>query len=710
MLQIIQYQKTGEMLVEELPAPECLDGGILVRTGYSLISAGTEKTSVENAKGSLLERAKKQPEQVKLVMDFVKKEGIVSTYKRVKNKLDSYKTLGYSLSGVVVESRCDEFAPGDRVACGGAGYAVHAEYISVPKNLAVHIPDDVSMEDASYATVGSIAMQGVRQADVRLGETVAVIGLGLLGQITVQLLKAAGCRVIGMDINPDLFETAENFGCDMTCVSSKESIQTITGFTRGVGCDSVIIAASTSSNEPMELAIQIARKKGKVVVVGAVSMNIARVPFYQKELDITISCSYGPGRYDAEYEEKGQDYPVAFVRWTENRNMMSILDLISMGKLDVESLSTHEFEINDAQKAYDVITGKADEKFLGILIKYPERKDSLNRTISLGNEIKPAELKIGFVGLGSFAQNYLMPPILDKNPALVAVSTQSSVNAQTMAQKFGFNYASTDSYDVIRKEETNTIFIASRHDTHAQFVKAAIMAGKPVFVEKPLCIRKEELDDIDALAKKHNARLMVGFNRRFSGSFVRIKEFFEGRSAPMGISYRMNAGHIPKGHWVVDPEQGGRIIGEACHMIDCMVYLTGALPVRVYAEGLSSSQTSIVHRDNLVISIKFSDGSVGSIQYFANGEKSLPKEYCEVFCENSVAIMDNFESVKLFRGSKYKIHKLDGRKGHKEEVHVFLDAVKEGKEMPISYAEISAITRATFAAIESIEKAVPVEV
>ncbi|MFN8358420.1 MAG: bi-domain-containing oxidoreductase [Candidatus Kapaibacterium sp.] len=701
MLQVVQFQKTGEMLVEELPAPSCRAGGVLVRTVNTLISAGTERTSVASAQSSMLERARSQPEAVKQVIENVKKDGILATYERVKSKLESYKTLGYSASGIVIESRCEEFSPGDRVACAGAQFANHAEIISVPKNLTTKIPDNVSFAEAAYTTLGAIALQGVRQADLRLGETVAVIGLGLLGQLTVQFLKASGCRVVGLDINENLFEMAKKYGCDATFPSSRDSAASIRAFTRGLGTDAVIITASTSSDEPMLLSLDIARKKSPIVIVGAVPMNVPRSPFYEKELELKISCSYGPGRYDPSYEEGGNDYPAGYVRWTENRNMGAFLDLIADGKVDVKSMTTHHFPVTAAKDAYDLITGKKSEPYLGIVLDYPERKEALNRTVKVSNFEKKSSIGIGFVGLGSFAESMLMPPLKSAKVDFVGVSTGTPVNAKSAAQKYGFRVCSTDSMEIIKNKDVNAIFCASRHDSHARYVLAAIAERKPIFVEKPLCVNREQLTEIDAAVSANNGRVMVGFNRRFSESFRAIKKFYADRSEPMAITYRVNAGFIPKTSWIQDPNQGGRIIGEGCHFIDTMAYLTGSVPVKVYAEALSSPNREIMHHDNVIITIKFADGSVGVLEYFANGDPAVAKEFCQVFCENKVAVMNNFKTVELTLGKKTKTLNFDGSKGQREEVAATIEAIKSGKEMPISYEQIRGVTLATFAAEES---------
>ncbi len=703
MLQVVQYQKNGEMTLAEVPAPMCKKGGILVRTAASLISAGTERTSVVGGQASLLERAKKQPEQVKLVLDTVKRDGIMATIDRVQTKLDSYKTLGYSASGIVIESQCEEFSPGDRVACAGAQYAHHAEFISVPKNLAVKIPDEVSFVDASYTTLGAIALQGIRQADLRLGETVAVIGLGLLGQLTVQMLKASGCRVIGLDVNQDVFELAQKSGCDIVLPSNSESISTILSYTRGIGTDAVIITASTDSEAPLQLSLSIARKKSPIVIVGAVPMNVPRSPFYEKELDLRISCSYGPGRYDPLYEEQGIDYPAGYVRWTEQRNMQAFIDLLEKRLVNVDMLTTHTFSIQHALQAYDIISGKNPEPHLGIALTYKDDA-KLDTLISVRPKtVSPTNPSLGFIGAGSFAQAQLLPPLRSLGVQFAGVSTSNPANALSVAKHFGFGFSGTNSEEIIKHPNTNMIFCATRHDSHAKYVLSSIEAEKPIFVEKPLCINREELQSINEAVHAKNGQVMVGFNRRFSKPFQDIKQFFSSCTSPLSMMYRINAGAIPLSSWIQDPLQGGRIIGEACHFIDCMVYLTGAKPVEVFAKALSHESRHIAHHDSAHIMIRFSDGSIGTILYLANGDASLPKEYCEVFAEGKSAIMNNFTSVTFASGKKSKVRSYDGKKGHAEEVSAFVNAVKQGKPMPISFQEIMQVSETSIAAVESMQ-------
>ena len=710
MYQVIQHQKTGDIEVANLPAPTLRPGWIVVRTAASLISAGTERASVEKSKASLLERARKQPDDVRQVLDMAKKEGVVNTVRKVMNKLDSYRSLGYSAAGVVVESACDEFAPGDRVACAGAGYAVHAEIISVPKNLAVRIPGPVTFEEASFTTLGAIALQGVRQADPRLGESVAVIGLGLLGQITVALLKANGCRVIGLDIDESQFELARSFGADQVAGSDGTGVDAVASFTRGLGADAVIITAATGSNGPMESAIRMARKKGRVVVVGAVGMDIPRSPFYEKELEITISCSYGPGRYDPSYEEEGNDYPPGYVRWTENRNMEAILDLIAAGSLDVKKIITHRFDVTEAAAAYDLVTGATKEPFIGIVLTYPESGNDTGRLVPVGESSGRGNqgVRLGFIGAGSFAQGYLLPHLEKLEVDRVAAVTATPANAKSAAEKFGFALAGTDAVEVIESPETNALFIATQHDTHGDYVARGLERGKQVFVEKPLAISEEELQRIEELGATGKDRLMVGFNRRFSQSFEAIREHMRPVGEPLVLLYRVNAGHIPASHWVQRPEQGGRIIGEGCHFADTFASLVEASPVRVYASAISSQNREVRNADSVSITIDYADGSVGTILYLANGAKGMAKEYCEVFGGGRSAIMNDFREVTLYSGTKRTTKKFDGTKGHREEVVATIEAMRSGSSMPIPFRSLVETTRVTFAALESLATGQPI--
>lgn len=708
MLQVVQYQKSGEVRTEEMPSPQCPDKGVLIEVHSSLISAGTEKTSVDNGQGSLISRAKKQPDQVKVVLDAVKSYGIKETIRRVNSKLNSFKLLGYSAAGVVLESKCDEFKPGDRVAAAGAGIANHAEIIAVPKNLVVHLPDNVSYEDGAYTTVGAIAMQGFRQAEPSLGENVVVVGLGLLGLITVQFLRAAGCNVIGMDIDPKALELGLKYGCDSVLRSSSENVQQVIARCNGEGADATILTASTSSNAPLQMAMEMTRKKGKVVIVGAVGLNLNRHPFYKKEIDLRISSSYGPGRYDSSYEEDGNDYPYAFVRWTENRNMQSFVELIDKKKIDVNSMTTHTFDVQSASKAYNLISGSS-EPYLGILINYPERKGKQETFVEVNALTRDSDIKIGFVGAGQFAQNYLLPPLSKLGVSFVSVANSSSASSKTVANNFGFAKASANPHELIKDSSINTLFIASWHNTHAEYVLSGIESDKHVYVEKPLALNHEELDRVIEASSKSDKQLMVGFNRRFSKSFKTIKSELAGRKEPLVVKYRVNAGFIPKDHWVQREQGGGRIIGEACHFIDTMLFLTGSMPVRVYAESLSNNSEAKMNEDNIVATIKFQDGSVGVLEYVSNGDGSLAKEYCEVFCENSVYAMNNFESVTIHKGKKANSIKMDSEKGIKAEMKLFVESIKSGKSL-IPKSELFAVTKCTFAILESLKTSQPITI
>lgn len=704
MLQVLQHQKTGVISVVEVPKPQCMENGILVRNCFSAISPGTEKTSYESTRSSLLERARNQPKQVQTVIDNLKREGIRSTLNKVFSKLDSYKTYGYSSSGVVIESKSEFFSVGDRVACGGAGFATHSEIISVPQNLAVKIPDGVSFEESAFTTIGAIALQGVRQANPKLGEFVAVIGLGIIGLITIQLLKANGCLVAGVDIKENNFELAKSFGCNLVSISSEESIPELLAFTDGMGFDSILITASTESSQPTELALKIARKKARVVVVGNVGMNIPRTPFYEKELEFTISCSYGPGRYDKNYEEYGIDYPYSYVRWTENRNMKAFLHLLEEKKINLGPLITHTFDIQDATSAYELLS-RPDEKFIGILIKYSlERELGTWRIAASTQKIKTGGKRIAFIGAGSFAQFYLLPALKQMDVEFHTVTTSNPSNAISVAKHFGFKFASTNSFEVINNTEIDFVFIATRHNTHSRFVVASIEANKPVFVEKPLAINLEELKEVKEKWNANPVPLMVGFNRRFSKAFREIKSFFAHRKQPMAIHYRVNAGAVPQDHWIHNPAiGGGRIVGEVCHFVDTMIYLTGTSITSVFAESISHTLEQTTQQDTVVITLKFTDGSIGVIEYFANGDTSIGKEYCEVFCENKTAILNDFEILTKVQNKKVTKIKLNGTKGHLEEMKATLEMFRKW-ESPIPFDEIFSSTITTFAIVNSLQE------
>jgi predicted dehydrogenase/threonine dehydrogenase-like Zn-dependent dehydrogenase len=710
MKQVIQNFKTGELYVDEVPLPALSEGMVLVENRFSLISAGTERGTVKTAKANLLGKARQRPDLVAQVLQNLRKEGLKATLEKVRTKLDSLKALGYSTAGVVAGSMDTEgrYKPGDRVACGGQDYASHAEVVSVPQNLVARIPDNVSFEEASFTTLGAIALQGVRQAEPQLGDNVCVIGLGLLGQITCQLLKANGCRVLGIDMSARLAQLARELGAEEALTRDHADLKSIVEhFTNGYGFDSIIITAAAPSNDPIELSAEIARKKGRVIVVGAVKMDIPRDPhFYRKELELRMSCSYGPGRYDARYEELGQDYPYGYVRWTEQRNMEAFLQLLSQKRLDLGALITHRFDVDAAEAAYDIVMGKVQEPHIGILLRYPANERKFLTAFPVKTQA-PGALNIGFIGAGSFAQNYLIPPAKQWGASLATVVTSRGITAKNVATKFSFGNASSDSSDIIGDPAIDTVFIATQHDTHAAYALSCLQAGKRVFVEKPLAINEEELEGIRSFYEQRGGFLLVGFNRRFSPVAQALRQEFRDITEPLVINYRVNAGFIPKEHWTQQAEAGGgRIIGEVCHFIDLLQFFTGSLPVKVYAECIESDNSRVKNDDNVLITIRFRNGSIGTITYAAQGDKALPKERVELFGGGKVGVINDFRSGELFHNNKIKPLKLEG-KGHKQEVEAFLHAAKTGAESPIAFESIYYTTLACFKILDSLHSGLP---
>ncbi|NAS31631.1 Gfo/Idh/MocA family oxidoreductase [Flavobacteriaceae bacterium R38] len=710
MKQVIQNFKTGELYVDDVPVPSISKGMVLVENRYSLISAGTERGTVKVAKANLIGKAKQRPDLVAQVLQNVKKEGLKATLNKVKTKLDSLKALGYSTSGVVSASMDTKgiFKPGDRVACAGQDYASHSEMVGIPQNLVAKIPDNVSFEEASFTTLGAIALQGVRQSEPRLGDNICVIGLGLLGQITCQLLKANGCNVFGLDLSEKLVELSMQTGADMALLRNDSNLMSaIDNFTNGHGFDSIIITAAAPSNDPIELSAEIARKKGKVVVVGAVKMDIPRDPhFYRKELDLKMSCSYGPGRYDVDYEENGNDYPYAYVRWTEQRNMEAFLKLISSKKLDLKPLITHVYDITEAEKAYDIVLGKVEEPHIGILLKYEEGTEKQVTLVSV-NKNKREAINTGFIGAGSFAQSYLIPNVKSWGASLDTVVTSKGITSKNVASKFAFNNSSSDAADIFNEKSIDTVFIATPHNSHASYAIRAIADNKNVFVEKPLAMNYNELEQVKEAYEKNPVNLMVGFNRRFAPVSEEIKREFQNLGEPLVVNIRVNAGFIPKDHWTQNENLGGgRVIGEMCHFIDLMQFFTDSKPVKVYAESISSTNEKLKTDDNISIVVKFDNGSIGNLVYLANGDKSLPKELIEVFGGGKIGRIHDFRYGELHTGNSVKKIKLDG-KGHKQEVHTFLDTIKNAKEAPISFTSIYDTTLVTFKIIDSLSTGLP---
>ncbi len=713
MKQLIQNFKSGELYVDEIPAPSLSSGMILVKNEYSLISAGTERGTVKVGNAGLLGKARQRPDLVAQVLQNIKKEGLAATISKVKTKLDTLKALGYSTAGVVLASMDANgaFRPGDRVACAGQDYASHSEIVAVPQNLVVKIPDVVTPEEAAFTTMGSIAMQGVRQSEPMLGERVAVIGLGLLGQITCQILRANGCAVFGIDFNEFLVELGGNSSADKALNRNDPNLlAACDNFTKGFGFDAAIITAAGPSNDPIELASEILKKKGKVIIVGAVKMDIPRDPhFYRKELELKMSCSYGPGRYDINYEEKGNDYPFSYVRWTEQRNMEAFLDLLARKSINIKPLITHVFDITEAEKAYDIILGKVKEKHIGILLKYDVNNAEHNTSTQVKNN--PVNtVNVGFIGAGSFAQSYLIPNVKSWGASLDGVVTSRGITSKNVADKFGFNFCSTDPDNMLNRKEINTIFIATPHSSHAALVNKSLESRRPVFVEKPLAITPDQLASVIETKSHRTQQLMVGFNRRFAPVCQAIRHEFVNCSEPLVIHIRVNAGLIPKAHWTQQPELGaGRIIGEVCHFIDLMQFFTDSEPVKVFAESINSDNIKLTPEDNVAIVIKFSNGSVGNLTYVANGDNSLPKERIEVFGAGKVGIINDFKNGQLISNGK-TVNLRSSGKGHKEEIKAFLDAVIKGKESPILFRSLCLTTLVTFKIKDSLSTGLPQDI
>jgi len=723
MKQVLQHARTGEITVEEVPVPQLLPGCALVRIAASVVSAGTERASSEFARKSLLQKAKSRPDLVREVIGKLQRDGLLSAVQAVRSRLDQPQSPGYSSAGTVIAvgEGVTDIQPGDRVACAGAGIAVHAEIACVPRLLLARIPapdplttDEVPFDQAAFATLGAVALHGIRTSDARLGDLVAVIGLGLLGQLTLQLLKAAGCRVLGMDVDGTRAELARRLGADEVAIAGSTFRDLCLETSAGAGVDAVLITAETASSDPVNLAGAIARDRAVVVAVGTVGMEIERTAYYEKELDFRISRSYGPGRYDAAYEQKGRDYPIGYVRWTENRNMDAFLQLLGRKKIDVSSLITHRFPVEHARSAYDLITGRSRDRFLGVVIQYSGSCQevatlSLVRRSQPGQRSHPGErVSVGLLGAGGFASSTLIPAIrASSDTSLISVCAATGSHAQQAAQKFGFRDCTTDEAALIRNSEVDTVVIATRHHLHARQVLAALRAGKNVFCEKPLCLTEEELCEIVATYLKiesvNRPVLMVGFNRRFAPMVVEMKSFLSSISEPLALNYRINAGQLPPHHWVNDREQGGgRILGEVCHFVDLMMLLADSRIVEVAGRGLGSS--SRYSGDNILVSVGFANGSEGSISYLANGDRSFSKERIEVFGGSATAVLEDFRRLDLVRNGRKKTVNSRWRqdKGHVDEWAAFVGSLQPGASPAIRFEDLTCSTLATLRIDESL--------
>lgn len=691
--------KQGHAVVEEVPAPTVERGMVLVKVDHSCISAGTELSGIKSSGLPIWKRALERPAAVKRVLEVTATQGVVGAMRAVQAKLSTGHPTGYSAAGTVIKlgSGVDDLPAGVRVACAGNQYAYHAEYICVPRNLVVRIPDSLGFPEASTVTLGAIALQGVRRATPTLGETFVVIGLGVLGQLVAQILRANGCKVIGTDLDKGRIGLAKNFGMDFGVhPEGGVDVEQVMRLTDGIGADGVIITAATHSDAVMSTAFQMCRRKGRVVLVGDVGLNLNRVDFYQKELDFFISTSYGPGRYDASYEERGLDYPIAYVRWTENRNMGEVLRLMAQGAVDVKPLISGVYSIEQASAAYEALE-HGDPKPMIFLLRYPEITGAAAqpRTMVANPATRPSgagKIRIAVVGAGGFAKGMHLPNLqsLSNSYHVRAIVSRTGQNATATAKQFGADYASTDYSEVIRDPAVDAVLIATRHNLHAEFALAALRAGKHVLVEKPLALTDNELSEIQnyystAPEKDGAPVLLTGFNRRFSPFARRIRELVSERSNPMILNYRMNAGYIPRDHWVHSAEGGGRNRGEACHIYDLFNYLTDARVVRVEAQAISPATQHYIRTDNFVATIAFDDGSVATLTYTALGTKDYPKEHLEVYVDGKVMVLEDYKKLTIWGGAKANgVETKLADKGQKQELDAFAHTIQNGGQWPIS--------------------------
>ena len=688
----------GRAIVLDVPAPSISRDEVLVRVKASCISVGTEMSGIRASATPLWRRAIRQPEKVATVLAMASRQGVKKTWEAVKQKRDASTPTGYSAAGVVIEvgSNIKDIFPDDRVACAGGGYASHAELVRVPRNLCVVIPEPVDWDSASTVTLGAIAMQGVRRAAPTLGETFVVVGLGVLGQLTSLLLRVNGCRVIGTDISQPRVEKAMQLGADvgLTAGTSEEDSEKVARLTGGLGADGVIITASTPSSAVISTAFGMCRKKGRVVLVGDVGLNLNRSDFYEKEIDLFISTSYGPGRYDTRYEEEGLDYPAPYVRWTENRNMEEYLRLIGEQRIDIGELISARFPVSAATEAYAALDGSSGSRNLMVLLTYPDDEGSDARTI----ECRPIassnseRLGVAIIGAGSFARSVHLPNLAGMRNVfdLRAVVARSGASARAASDEFQVATASTDFEGILLDPSIDVVFVVTRHDLHAGMALAALQAGKHVFVEKPLALTRDELSEFDkyysSAPDEPKPILMTGYNRRFSPYALALREMLKGRMGPFMLNYRMNAGHISNDHWVQRPEGGGRNLGEACHIYDLFLFLAGAEPRSISAQSVKSDLASMNRTDNFSATVTFSDGSVASLMYTSLGSDEYSKETADLYVDGKVAVLDDYKSLQFFGTGRKTVRSSKQEKGHKEELREFAESVNTGR-WPIPWRE-----------------------
>jgi len=693
--------KQGRVIVEDVPAPLVGDREILVQVYYSCVSTGTEISTVKKSGESLYRKALNKPQDVRKTLEMIRSEGLKRTITRVKSKIDAAKPIGYSASGVALEvgREIKDIKPGDKVACAGAGIANHAEFIAVPRNLLVKIPKDLPLDIASTVTLGSIAMQGVRRADPKLGEFVAVIGLGILGQLAFQILKANGCKVIGADLDQRRVDIALSLRIDRGLNSSKDDIiDEVMNFSDGFGADSVIITASTESSEIINQAMEMCRKKGKVVIVGAVGLNLKREEFYKKELDVLISTSYGPGRYDEKYEIKGEDYPYAYVRWTENRNMEEYLYLLKDKKVNIKPLVERVYSIKDASKAYEELE-RGNSRPLIVLLEYNKESTPENKIIiSTATKISKEKINVALIGAGGFARGMHLPNLkrLNNFYNIYAISDKNGNNAKSVAEEYGASYATTDLEEVLKDKKVQMAIITTRHNLHAQISIEAAKAGKAVFVEKPMALNSEELSKLVSVLEETKVPFMIGFNRRFSPCVKKIKGIITNRQNPMIVNYQINAGFIPKNHWVHTEEGGGRNIGEACHIYDLFNFLTESEVESVSAASISPKTENYARNDNFIATIKYKDGSVCNLIYTALGNKKVSKEQMDIYVDGKIICLNDYKNLEIFGTRVEKIETKIQNKGHYEEMIEFAKSIKENDGYPIPLWQLVQATEISF--------------
>ncbi len=717
MKQVVQDYKTGELRLEEVPAPICWPGGVVVRAAYSLVSTGTERMKVSQARMNPVQMAKARPDKVRQVLQSVKQVGVMETYEKVKERLSALTSLGYSLAGTVVEvgGGIDELAIGDRVACAGEGIACHAEFVFVPRNLCVRIPDGVELRDAAFSTVGAIAMNGVRQGQVALGDAVLVVGLGLVGLLAVQLLKASGCRVIGVDLDPTKVRLARACGADVALTRDDAGIRdAISRLTDGIGPDVAYIAASTKSTDPMDLAGEVLRDRGKVVVVGMVPVEANWQTYYDKELSVVMSRSYGPGRYDRDFEQKGVAYPVGYVRWTQRENLREFTRLVKRGAVRPGDLRSGVFPFHDAASAYQKLYDAPANYPGGMLFEYPpdaspERRVVIAEPVRGGVGASKNRVGIGMIGAGNFATGTIIPALKRNADARFrSICSAGGLSAKNAAGRHGFEYCASDYKELLGDDTIDAVVIATRHDTHARFAAEAMRAGKHVFVEKPLALNAEQLDEVVAARNETGRIVMPGFNRRFSPLSAAVRDFFIARSSPIEMVCRVNAGEIKSDSWYQDAEEGGwRIVSEGCHFVDLMQFICGHPPERTYCEMIGGTIAG-GQNDNCVVTLKMSDGSLGTLIYVANGDPQFEKERVEVFGQGRTALIENWHCARLASGGRTKTVKPGGSgKGHAGELAAFVRAVHTGDDSALPFLDAVRCTLATFAIRESLLSSQP---